>query len=243
MKQQQYDLIVVGTGFASTFFLYQYLRKATRNKKVLVLERGFVFSNADRRKNLAGSKTPSAKLNPEPNEAFVNNQPDKIWAFTLGFGGSSNCWYACTPRFMPSDFKMKTLYSVGEDWPVTYDELEPYYTMVEKLMDISGPDVTPFPKSTRYPLPPHQFTPVDKILQKEYGNLYISQPTARASQAVNGRNACCANAVCAVCRTVYKGKQSPSGQMQSSTPIYYSTRMTKISSPEKAWASSWVWMQ
>ncbi|MEO5602555.1 MAG: GMC family oxidoreductase [Cyclobacteriaceae bacterium] len=197
--QVKYDLIVVGTGFASTFFLYQYLKKAPAKAKVLVLERGFLYSNAERRKNLAGQVTSSAKLNPLPHETYLNKNPEKHWAFSLGFGGSSNCWYACTPRFLPSDFKMKTLYGVGEDWPVQYNELEPYYMTVEKLMDISGPEETPFPKSGPYPLPPHSFTPVDKILKKEYGKLYINQPTARASRAVNGRNACCASAVCAVC--------------------------------------------
>lgn len=199
MRSQHYDLVVVGTGFASTFFLFQYLRKAGKNAKVLVLERGYLFSQADRRRHLAGNETPSAKLNPGPNQSFVNKNDDKHWVFTLGFGGSSNCWYGCTPRFLPADFRLKTLYGVGQDWPIQYDELEPYYTSVEKLMDIAGPDQTPFAKSERYPLPPHRFSTVDKLLKKEYGNLYISQPTARASRPVNGRNTCCASAVCSVC--------------------------------------------
>lgn len=199
MKRQDYDLVVVGTGFASTFFLFQYLKKARENAKVLVLERGFLFSHADRRNHLAGKETPSAKLNPGQNQSFVNKNKDKHWVFTLGFGGSSNCWYGCTPRFLPSDFRLKTLYGVGQDWPIQYDELEPYYTRVEKLMDIAGPEETPFVKSEPYPLPPHRFAAVDKLLKKEYGNLYISQPTARASQPVNGRNTCCASAVCSVC--------------------------------------------
>ena len=197
--RDQYDLIVVGTGFASTFFLYQYLKKAPRNSKVLVLERGHFFSHADRRKNLAGERTDSANRNPGPNQTFINKNPDKHWAFTLGFGGSSNCWYACTPRFLPSDFKLKSLYGVGEDWPIQYEDLEPYYTKVEKLMDISGPEETPFPKSETYPLPPHRFSTVDECLKKKYGKLYINQPTARASRAVNGRNSCCASVVCSVC--------------------------------------------
>jgi choline dehydrogenase-like flavoprotein len=199
MTRDQYDLIVVGTGFASTFFLYQYLKKASKDSKVLVLERGHLFSHADRRKNLAGERTDSANLNPGANQTFINKNPDKHWAFTLGFGGSSNCWYACTPRFLPSDFKLKSLYGVGEDWPVQYEELEPYYTSVERLMDISGPEETPFPRSEKYPLPPHRFSTVDECLKRQYGKLYINQPTARASQAVNGRNACCASAVCSVC--------------------------------------------
>lgn len=199
MIRDEYDLVVVGTGFASTFFLYQYLKKAPKNSKVLVLERGYLFSHADRRKALAGDEASASNLNPGYNKTFVNRNPEKHWVFTVGFGGSSNCWYACTPRFLPSDFKMKTLYGVADDWPVQYEELEPYYTRVERLMHIAGPEETPFPKSEPYPLPPHRFATVDTLLKKAYGKLYISQPTARASQAVNGRNACCASAVCAVC--------------------------------------------
>lgn len=197
--EDHYDLIVAGTGFASTFFLKKYLEKAKAGKKVLVLERGHLFPQAERRKRLAGDPDSLKDPNPQPHETYLNKNPDKHWAFTVGFGGSSNCWYACTPRFLPSDFKMKTLYGVGEDWPVTYDELEPYYTEVERIMDISGPDETPFPKSGKYPLPSHAFTTVDKILHRQYGNLYISQPTARASRPANGRNACCVSAVCSVC--------------------------------------------
>lgn len=196
--RERYDLIVVGTGFASTFFLHQYLSKASRDAKILVLERGYLFTHADRRKELAGEKS-NVPLNPQPHEVYLNKNPEKHWVFSMGFGGSSNCWYACTPRFLPSDFQMKTRFGIAQDWPVTYEELEPYYTEVEKIMDISGPDETPFPKSTTYPLPPHRFSTVDKILKKEYGNLYINQPTARASRGVNGRNACCVSAVCSVC--------------------------------------------
>jgi choline dehydrogenase-like flavoprotein len=94
---------------------------------------------------------------------------------------------------------MKTLYGVADDWPLRYDDLEPYYNEVEQVMGISGPNETPFPKSANYPLPPHSFSTVDKILKKEYGKLYINQPTARASQPTNGRNACCTSASCFVC--------------------------------------------
>ncbi|KAA3436785.1 GMC oxidoreductase [Rufibacter hautae] len=199
MKYTSYDLVVIGTGFASTFFLYKYLSKAPTNAKVLVLEKGHLFPHMERVKEKRGEKTPYAKLNPDAQETYENLTPEKRWMFTQGFGGSSNCWYGCTPRFMPSDFKMKSLYGVAEDWPLQYEDLDPYYSQVEELMSISGPELTPFPKTSKYPLPPHLFTTVDKILHKEYGHLYINQPTARASVAVNGRNACCASTVCHVC--------------------------------------------
>jgi len=167
-----------------------------------VLERGHHFPHAERVKERRGEQTVYPNPNPDYNQTqqtILNATPEKRWIYTLGFGGSSNCWFGCTPRFMPNDFKMKTLYGVGEDWPVQYDDLEPYYTVVEEIMSISGPAETPFPKKSAYPQPPHLFTDVDQRLKKAYGNLYINQPTARARVATNGRGACCASAVCSLC--------------------------------------------
>jgi choline dehydrogenase-like flavoprotein len=129
---------------------------------------------------------------------FLNNNKDKSWIFDPSFGGSSNCWTGCTPRFMPNDFKMKTAYGVGVDWPIQYDEIEPYLCETEDIMSISGPSVTPYPMSKSYPQPPHELSTADKLLQKKYGELYISQPTARSS--VHGkRTKCCTSAVCHLC--------------------------------------------
>ncbi|MBB6269872.1 choline dehydrogenase-like flavoprotein [Pedobacter cryoconitis] len=200
MKYNYYDLIVAGTGFASTFFLKKYLDKNKGGKRVLVLEKGQLFPHAERLKIKRGEHSDFSGINDVWEEKVININKEKKWPFTTGFGGSSNCWWGCTPRFMPSDFKMKTLFGVENDWPVSYEELDPYYEEAEVLMSISGPEGTPFPRKGKYPLPPHTFTAVDKILHQKYGNLYISQPTARASRAVQGgRNACMTHSACDVC--------------------------------------------
>jgi len=199
MKYDHYDLIVVGTGFASTFFLKKYLEKNRSVKKILVLERGHLFPHAERLKIKKGEHSDFSKFDEPWEKAIVNKNPEKRWPFTTGFGGCSNCWWGCTPRFMPSDFKMKTLFGVADDWPVSYEDLDRYYYEAEELMSISGPEDTPFPRKGKYPLPPHNFTAVDKILNEKYGNKYISQPTARASRSTKGRNACFANSTCDIC--------------------------------------------
>ncbi len=129
---------------------------------------------------------------------FTNASPGKPWIFDPSFGGSSNCWTGCTPRFMPSDFSLKTRFNVGQDWPLSYEELEPYYCEAEEIMAISGPDKTPYPMSKAYPQPPHELNAVDRVMQKHYGDLYISQPTARSSIA-GKRNKCCTSAICHQC--------------------------------------------
>lgn len=199
MRQSSYDVVVVGSSFASTFFLRKYLSKAPASARVLVLERGHLYPHAERVKEKKGQETPYAAINGDPHDAFVNKNPEKEWVFQTAFGGNSNCWVGCTPRFLPSDFRMKSLYGVANDWPLQYEELDPYYSEVEEIMAISGPDETPFPRKGPYPQPPHLFTTVDHVLKKKYGSLYINQPTARARQPVNGRGTCCVSSTCQVC--------------------------------------------
>ena len=198
-QSESFDLILVGTGFASSFFLKKYLEKKEQPVKVLVLERGVKFTHRERLHFKQTDDTYNGISWKSARKAIINETPEKEWVFDPNFGGSSNCWTGCTPRFMPSDFKLKSTYGVGEDWPLSYTDLETYYEEAEEIMSVSGPDATPFPKKGKYPLPPHQLSSVEQILQKEYGNLYISQPTARASQAVGKRAACCSSAVCNLC--------------------------------------------
>lgn len=199
MKDNGYDLIVVGTGFASSFFLKKYLAKADQNKRVLVLERGNFYPHAERLKVKKGEYSAYQKFEEPWEQAIDNVNAKKRWPFTTGLGGCSNCWWGCTPRFMPNDFKMRTLFGIEQDWPVDYEDLDPYYYETEDLMSVSGPAATPFPRKGKYPLPPHTFSLVDKILHKTYGSQYISQPTARASRAVTGRNSCMATSTCDTC--------------------------------------------
>lgn len=195
----KYDLIIVGTGFASSFFLKKYLEKSPPTARILVLERGIVFPYVERLKREKGQKVPLAKEITYSGSTFINQNNDKPWVFEPNFGGGSNCWTGCTPRFLPNDFKIKNLYGVGQDWPITYEQLEPYYCEAEELMGIGGPETTPFPKSRKYPLGPQKLSTVDKLIQSNYQSLYISQPTARATTRIGNRGACCSSSVCYVC--------------------------------------------
>ncbi|SEB09075.1 GMC oxidoreductase [Pedobacter hartonius] len=199
MKYNHYDLVVIGTGPASSFFLKKYLSKIKGGKKILVLEKGHFYPHAERLKVKKGETTPYQKYDMPWEDQILNKNKSKEWPFSTGYGGSSNCWWGCTPRFMPNDFKMKSRYGIAEDWPLSYYDLDPYYYEAEDLMSVSGPENTPFPRKGRYPLPPHASTLVDKILHRKYGSNWISQPGARASRATAHRNGCMAFSTCETC--------------------------------------------
>ena len=230
--KEVYDLVLVGTSFASSFFLKKYLEKAPSTARVLVLERGKMLSHAQR---LAYARGQQYGLNSfisslsRPNPTFDNTQSTKPWIFDPNFGGSSNCWTGCTPRFMPNDFQLYSVYGVGADWPFNYQAIEPYYCEAEEVMQISGPDITPYPMSKKYPLPPHILSTTDRLIQEQYGEQYISQPTARASRSTGKRGACCTTSICHMCpvdakftieNTMRQLYQDPRVQLQYDSQVF-----------------------
>ena len=55
-----------------------------------------------------------------------------------GVGGGTIVYAAQWQRNMPSDFRVRTFDGVADDWPFTYEDLEPYYTKVEQLIGVYG---------------------------------------------------------------------------------------------------------
>jgi choline dehydrogenase-like flavoprotein len=192
-NEEGHDLVVIGTGFAATFFLHAVLASAGPDLKVLVLERGRRAPHASR---LEARQRPGAERGSFVNKAAI----EKDWEFAFGVGGTSQSWWACTPRMLPSDFRLRSLYGVGRDWPVDYDTLEEHYCDAEALMSVAGPVRSPAPRSRPYPLPSHRLSEPDRILEKAHGDDFFPQPTARPSRAVPGqRPMCCGAGVCSLC--------------------------------------------
>jgi choline dehydrogenase-like flavoprotein len=116
-------------------------------------------------------------------------------------GGGTLSYGAQAWRYMPQDFRMKSTYGapVGsslEDWPISYDDLEPFYEKAEYEIGISGDySATPFhgPRRRALPMPP--VPPGDEfgILEpaaKRLGLHPFHIPMARNSVPYNGRGPC-----------------------------------------------------
>jgi choline dehydrogenase-like flavoprotein len=190
--ESRYDLIVVGTGFAGAFFLMRYLEHAAPTARVLVLERGAGDSKAWQ---LEHRRTSSLA----PEQVFVNRNPEKEWLTSPGFGGNSKCWWGGATRMMPNDFRLRSRYGVGTDWPLSYDELEEYYCTVEAVMSVSGPRDSPMPRSRALPQPPHRLSDPDALLKQRFPAGWYHPATARARVPAATRSACCASGICELC--------------------------------------------
>ena len=53
-------------------------------------------------------------------------------------GGRTNHWGRISLRYGPNDFRRKSLDGLGDDWPITYEDMKPYYDKVDRLVGIFG---------------------------------------------------------------------------------------------------------
>jgi glucose dehydrogenase len=123
-----------------------------------------------------------------------------------GVGGSTLHWEGYALRFHASDFKLRSLYGVADDWPIGYDDLEPYYARAEAALGVAGTADEPerSPRSAPFPLPAFPFSDSDARFQKACAGLGIAMhclPQARNSIAYGGRAPCQACGTCHVCPT------------------------------------------
>jgi choline dehydrogenase-like flavoprotein len=65
------------------------------------------------------------------------------WFRSRMLGGRTNHWGRISLRFGPDDFRRKSVDGLGDDWPITYDDIKPYYDEVDKLVGVFGADLGP----------------------------------------------------------------------------------------------------
>ena len=184
--------------------------------QVVLLERGLWYSAADCRKDdlhnqrttvLGNAFGPEDEGNPRvlvaidgkerliaPSEGAYNNNAACVGGGTLSYGAMA--W-----RFMAQDFRMRSTYgapdgSTLEDWPISYDDLEPYYEKAEREIGVSGDVSTdPFkaPRKNPLPMPPLPPTREEDILEAGAKRLKLHPfriPMLRNSVPYNGRGPC-----------------------------------------------------
>src|SRR5262245_57593610 len=90
-----FDVVVIGSGFGSLFFIDGYRQKHP-HARILLLERGRNNTHAWQIEHAANSDI-------DHESTFRRDPTHKTWNFTIGLGGGTNCWFGQTPRFHPSD--------------------------------------------------------------------------------------------------------------------------------------------
>ncbi len=225
-----YDICIVGSGAGAGPVA---LTLAEAGHKVVILEKGPWFHEADFFKDelaCCRRSTYTPNLNDEQHVIEdIDSEGDWVgeatsesgWDFWNGncVGGSSNFMSGFFHRLKPKDFKLVSNFGpiAGAnvvDWPIDYADLEPYYTMVEERVGISGRVVDhPWqePRSTAdFPYPPTQEHPIADWIDESCTALgYHAIPTPRAilPQRAMGRQGCSYSNYCGSygCATGAKG--------------------------------------
>jgi choline dehydrogenase-like flavoprotein len=104
-------------------------------------------------------------------------------------------------RFLPSDFELRTLHGVGRDWPLRYEDLEPWYLEAERELGVAGDsaDDLDSPRSAPYPLPAIPPSYADAQIDAALRPLGLRTrvtPQARNSVPFQNRPVCCGNSTC-----------------------------------------------
>ena len=146
------DFCIIGTG-AGGGVLTQ--RLARYGFSVVALEAGGWH---DTEKDMVSDEAGSARLYWNDLRITSGDNPLELGANNSGRGvGGSTIHYAgFCPRFHPSDFRVKSQDGVAVDWPLDYDDLEPYYEAMEREYPVSGPAHYPWGRPHGYPYAPLQ---------------------------------------------------------------------------------------
>jgi choline dehydrogenase-like flavoprotein len=116
------------------------------------------------------------------------------WVRVRSVGGKTNCWGAVAARWGPLEWKPYSYDGVGIDWPVSYEEMAPWYSRVERLIGVSGEKAgvpTGMPDGEFQPPPGLNCTlTIMRATARRMGYTATNEPHAIISRPLNGRPAC-----------------------------------------------------
>lgn len=207
MSAAETDVCIVGAGAAGAVIAAEL---ATRGIEVTVLESGprYPFAQrAEAQRRFLRGEHPFPSPDPGLDRYTVDSTlPFRLeWMRMRGVGGSTLHWEGYAMRFHPADFELRSRFGVGDDWPLGYAELEPYYTRAERALGVAGEEVLPaFPRSAPYPLPAFPPSFADGVFApacRAAGLTMTPLPQARNSAPYDGRVECLACGTCYACPT------------------------------------------
>lgn len=200
------DVCIIGSGVAGALLADSL---AARGYEIVILEAGERFDPADRLEQMEQAIRPAHSrgdvwnvggerddyTTSGPQDYFLNRHRVK------GVGGTTLHWQGMVSRLHEKDFEMQTRYGLATDWPISYDDLKPYYAAAERELGVAGGDDNPFtpPRDEPFPMPAFPQSYVDSLFESACDELDITMhtvPQARNSEAYDGRSQCQGYSTC-----------------------------------------------
>ena len=198
-KKDIVDVLVIGAGASGAAFVWSL---AEAGIDVMCLEQGgWVDPKSYPPNGTDWEIRRQTDFNPDPNfrglpEDYPVNDTDSPIAPLMynAVGGSTIHWSAHFPRFHPSDFRVKTLDGVADDWPVTYQQLEPYFDLNDRMMGIAGMiGDTAYPAKSERQTPPVPLGKLGDTIAGGFDKLgwhWWPSDSAVLTRPYDGRSAC-----------------------------------------------------
>jgi choline dehydrogenase-like flavoprotein len=190
MSTEKVDAVIVGSGASGSLLA---AKLAQAGKKVLVLEAGPERKASD----LFSSQLWARRLKwSGPRIESVGKHPiNVVFGHGWGTGGSALHHYACWFRLHPEDFEMKSRFGLGLDWPISYDDLRPFYDRIQKEVGVSGDAEKEVwrPPGEPYPMPPLEVFEQGRVIARGFEKLGLRTaplPMAINSVEYHGRPPC-----------------------------------------------------
>jgi len=232
MSNVDYDVVIVGAGISGALIANDL---ASKGVSVLILEAG--ETTAVRQTFIddfyaANIKTPGAPYLPtkdaprpdvplnakwkdprafdtDPRYYFVQTGPDAFGStYERLTGGTTQHWLGTSLRLFPEDFKTKTTFGFADDWPIDYDELEPWYTKAEYEIGVAGDvavdEAVGINHTKPYPMKPIPASWSDQVIKQKLDGKVIDgktisvdlTPQARNTEFYDKRPICMGNTSC-----------------------------------------------
>ena len=171
------DIVIVGSGASGAAAAWSLSQNTSL--RIVCLEQGSSVSRSEYptisvdwelSRYTDFSPLPNIRKNSVDYPIDDSDSPISIAQFNC-VGGSTVLYSAHFPRFHPSDFQVKTLDGVADDWPLSYSELEPFFEENEKIMGVAGLIGDPAYPSYKSLLPPVPLGKMGKIVAKAFNEL------------------------------------------------------------------------
>ena len=153
------DVLIIGSGASGAAVAWSL---AETKMRIVCLEQGDWMKPTDYPSNGRDWEarqfddfaiSPNRRARPTDYPINDDNSPIKVVNFN-GVGGSTIFYAGHFPRLHPSDFRVRTLDGVADDWPVDYATLEPFFAENDRMMGVSGLAGDPAYPAKHPPMPP-----------------------------------------------------------------------------------------
>src|SRR6202161_2860392 len=192
------DVLIIGSGASGAAVAWSL---AETRMKILCLEQGDWMKQSDYPSNGRDwearlyddfSTSPNRRARPTDYPINDDDSPIKVVNFN-GVGGSTIMYTAHYPRLHPSDFRVRSLDGVADDWPVDYATLEPFYAENDRMTGVSGLEGDPAYPPKRSMMPPLALGLAGTVLARGLNKLgwhWWPSDSAIASEDYEGRAKC-----------------------------------------------------